>query len=191
MQYIKEPLRRRILEIALEEFDEKGYDGASMRTIAERAGTSLGNLYRYFRNKDDLYTSCLMPVLEQCIHWTGEIFDVSEQAISLTATSMARYVGQHHREFRIISQGPAGHYAAFLDRFTSRIADRLKQHAADSSVQNPDFFDAIALAFISSLRKIMESSCSEEQTTSYILELMRFLFTNFDERLSQLPKEDT
>lgn len=187
MQYIKEPLRRRILEIALEEFDEKGYEGASMRTIAEGAGTSLGNLYRYFQNKDDLYASCLMPVMDECILWTGRIFDVSEHALSFTASSMARYVGQHRREFRIIVRGPAKHYAAFLDRFTCCIADKLKQHAGNAgcaAVRNPGFFDAVALAFISSLRGILENGYSEADTDAYVLELMRFLFVDFDIRVS-------
>lgn len=190
MQYIKESLRKRILETALEEFDEKGYDGASMRAIAQQAGTSPGNLYRYFRSKDDLYASCLMPVLDQCIRWTGDIFDVSDQAISLTAASMARYVEQHHREFRIICQGPAGFYSLFLERFTGCIADRLRQHTGVCPAQSPDFFDTIALAFISGLRKIMENSSGEEKTAERILELMRFLFTNFDQRLKQLRQED-
>ena len=186
MQYIKESLRRQILETALREFEQVGYDGASMRSISEGAGTSLGNLYRYFRSKDALYLSCLMPVLEECIRWTGENFDVSASALALTAREMAHYVSVHRREFRIIVQGPARHYTDFLDQFTQCIARRLKQHAADHVVRNPGFYDAVALAFISSLRGIMEQDESVENTQAYILELMQFLFAGFDQRMEQL-----
>ena len=55
MQHTKEEIRNRILEAAEIEFDENGYGGASMRKIVARAGTSLGNLYRYYANKEELF----------------------------------------------------------------------------------------------------------------------------------------
>ena len=186
MQYIKESLRRKILETALEEFDKNGFDGASMRAIAEGSGTSLGNLYRYFKNKDDLYARCLDPILVECIELTERAFDVSEEAIAFTAYHMAKYVTSYPREFRIIVTGPAKHYNDFLERFASCISQRLRSHAGQAGVMNPGFFDAIALAFISSLRGIMENGHSEPRTADYVQELMRFMFGNFDDRLNSL-----
>ncbi len=43
-----------ILQAALALFAEKGTDATTTREIAERAGTSEGNLYRHFEGKDDL-----------------------------------------------------------------------------------------------------------------------------------------
>lgn len=43
-----------ILEAALALFAEKGADATTTREIAERAGTSEGNLYRHFEGKEDL-----------------------------------------------------------------------------------------------------------------------------------------
>ena len=189
MQVIKESLRKKILEVALKEFEEKGYEGTSMRTISEGAGTSLGNLYHYFHNKDDIYASCLMPVLDECIDCMSRMFDVSDDAIAQTAFHMARYVSTHAREFKIIVTGPARHYTAFLDRFTDCIAQKLKHYAREAGVDraaNPDFYGAVALAFISSLRGIMESSLSEEQTQAYVKELMYFLFAGCRSRLEGL-----
>lgn len=39
---------------AVEEFLEKGYENASMESIAKRAGVSKGGLYHYFGSKDEL-----------------------------------------------------------------------------------------------------------------------------------------
>lgn len=50
----KEALRQQILAAAAELFLEHGYDGFSMRQLAERIGYSAATLYLYFRNKDDL-----------------------------------------------------------------------------------------------------------------------------------------
>lgn len=186
MQYAKPEVRKRILDAALREFDEKGYDGASMRSISENAGTSLGNLYRYFDSKYDIYRSCLVPVLEQGVIGTGQVFDVTEQAILETATNMANFVEQHCREFRMIARGPSEQYNAFLEHLTDCIAEKLKKRAVSHGVKNPAFFDSVALAFISSLRGILEKEYTAQQMQTYIQELMRFLFLDFDTRMEQL-----
>jgi AcrR family transcriptional regulator len=46
--------RARILEAALALFRERGYDATTMRAVAERSGTSLGNAYYYFESKEHL-----------------------------------------------------------------------------------------------------------------------------------------
>ena len=46
--------RSRILEAALALFTERGYDKATMRAIAERAGVAPSNAYYYFRSKEEL-----------------------------------------------------------------------------------------------------------------------------------------
>ena len=189
MQVIKQSLRKKILEVAMKEFEENGFEGTSMRAISEGAGTSLGNLYHYFHSKDDLYTSCLMPVLDACIAGMSKTFDVSDAAIAQTASHMARYVSDHAREFRLIVSGPAKHYAAFLDRFTDCIAQKLKAHAVESGVDcvaNPDFYGALSLAFISSLRGIMESSQDKDQIRTFVMELMYYLFAGYRSRLEAL-----
>jgi TetR/AcrR family transcriptional regulator len=47
--------RERILEAAVKAFAEKGFDAASTREIALRAGTDQGLLTYHFPNKDDLW----------------------------------------------------------------------------------------------------------------------------------------
>lgn len=57
MQELKDHIKTSILESALQEFLTNGYDGASMRLIALKAGITHGNIYRYFKNKRELYNS--------------------------------------------------------------------------------------------------------------------------------------
>ena len=49
-----EETRGRILDAALDLLQERGYDKATMRAIAERAGVSVGNAYYYFASKEEL-----------------------------------------------------------------------------------------------------------------------------------------
>jgi AcrR family transcriptional regulator len=51
--------RRRILEAALEEFCAAGFDGASMDRLAQAADVSKPTLYRYFEDKESLFSAVL------------------------------------------------------------------------------------------------------------------------------------
>jgi TetR/AcrR family transcriptional regulator len=48
-----------ILDAAVQLFSECGYDGVSMRQIAEAAGVSKANIYHHFASKDVLYLAIL------------------------------------------------------------------------------------------------------------------------------------
>jgi AcrR family transcriptional regulator len=49
-----EQTRRTITDAAMSLFREKGYDGTTMRAIADAAGVSLGSAYYYFAGKEHL-----------------------------------------------------------------------------------------------------------------------------------------
>jgi len=49
-----EQTKERIVDCALRRFRQHGYDGTTMRAVAEDAGVSLGNAYYYFKSKDHL-----------------------------------------------------------------------------------------------------------------------------------------
>ena len=53
-QILKDDQRNKIIEAAKEEFLEKGFKDASLRNIAKKADMTVGNLYRYFTNKEDI-----------------------------------------------------------------------------------------------------------------------------------------
>jgi AcrR family transcriptional regulator len=53
----KSEVREALLRAAGEAFAEVGYERAALGDIVERAGTSIGNLYKYFKNKDELFAA--------------------------------------------------------------------------------------------------------------------------------------
>ena len=61
-----ERVRRRraeILEAAVEAFQESGYHAATTHAVAERAGISVGLIYQYFGNKEDLLRAAIVDIL--------------------------------------------------------------------------------------------------------------------------------
>ncbi len=65
MQTLKEEVRNKIIEAAVNEFSLREYGKASMRTIAKAAGISVSNTYNYYKSKDELFESIVQPVYEQ------------------------------------------------------------------------------------------------------------------------------
>jgi AcrR family transcriptional regulator len=51
-----------IRSVAVDDFAARGYAGASMNDIAQRAGISKPLVYQYFGSKDGLYLACLHAV---------------------------------------------------------------------------------------------------------------------------------
>lgn len=55
MQILKDNIRSRILDVAKQQFELKGYSKTSMREIAVDVGVGVGNIYNYFKSKDELF----------------------------------------------------------------------------------------------------------------------------------------
>ena len=51
----KEEMRQRILDAALHLFRERGYDGVSIRNIAEAIEYSPGTIYLYYQDKSEIF----------------------------------------------------------------------------------------------------------------------------------------
>jgi TetR/AcrR family transcriptional regulator len=63
----REKLRQRqeVLDVALRLFSEKGYHNVSMHEIAKEAEFAIGTLYKFFRNKEDLYQALILQVSDR------------------------------------------------------------------------------------------------------------------------------
>jgi len=100
----KKPLKQRILESSLELFQKNGYHGVTVEQIVEKANTSKGGFYHYFKSKDELlyeihdvfisyvikkaqetYDEYETPVLRLCgmLHSFIKVFDVYNPYITV------------------------------------------------------------------------------------------------------------
>jgi len=59
----KQHVRQAIVEAAVEELSAAGLGGATLAGIARRAGTSVGNVYKYFPDKEALFHAAVPPEL--------------------------------------------------------------------------------------------------------------------------------
>ena len=66
--------RDRIFKAASDIFEEKGYDGARMQEIADRAGINKALLHYYFRTKDQLFGAVFQVLLKKMFEKIVSIF---------------------------------------------------------------------------------------------------------------------
>lgn len=57
--------RTKIIEISITEFSKYGYENSSTNRIVQNANISKGSLFKYFRNKDELYFFILDFVIQE------------------------------------------------------------------------------------------------------------------------------
>ena len=78
LKKLSEEQLERLLEAGVGEFALRGPAGTNMRTIADRAGISVGALYKYYGDKDGFFRACLDRSLEALDRTLAEV--TSEEA---------------------------------------------------------------------------------------------------------------
>jgi TetR/AcrR family transcriptional regulator len=87
--------RGEILDAALRLFSEKGYHNVSMHEIAGEAEFGIGTLYKFFRNKEELYKALIMEMAEK---WHQALIQVLEQERN-PLQAIKRYITVHQELF--------------------------------------------------------------------------------------------
>jgi AcrR family transcriptional regulator len=97
--------RDRIQRAARELFRERGFDGATLRAIAERAEMGASSIYRHVRTKEELLVGELAALQEEA--WTR--FRLQDERKAATQQRVARFLEIQHglltadRDFTLIA----------------------------------------------------------------------------------------
>jgi AcrR family transcriptional regulator len=101
--------RARIQQVAVELFTEHGYDGTSLREIAERIDVTKAALYYHFKSKEDIVASLVQDYAEQMdalIAWGRE----QPRTAQTRQEVLSRYVdivARGDQVFRMLHQNQA------------------------------------------------------------------------------------
>ena len=97
----------RVMTAMREEFIEKGFENASVRNIAAKAGMSAAGLYRHYKNKEDMFDALMQPLMEELKEWLD-----------------------HHRstKYNMVDQGGADKNTLFGESFIDLVKDVLYPH---------------------------------------------------------------
>ena len=84
--------RARIRQAARELFREHGFDGATLRAIAQRAGMGASSIYRHVRSKEELLVAELADLQEEA--WTR--FRSEDDRTAATRDRIGRFLDLQH-----------------------------------------------------------------------------------------------
>jgi AcrR family transcriptional regulator len=125
---------RKLLDAALAEFDERGYQAVRVDDVVRRAKTSHGTFYLYFANKDDLFRTLLRDALDAMEVITGDFPVVTRNEAGRSA--LRAWVRQffdtyaaHATVIRILSQADVVGEEVYSDglQLFFRIAEAITQ----------------------------------------------------------------
>jgi AcrR family transcriptional regulator len=90
-----------INEAALKVFSKSGYQGASMRMIAAEAGISVGALYLYYRNKEELCSTVFKGLFREFRRAIADRIREISHPVEQIRTYVRTYMemAEVHREF--------------------------------------------------------------------------------------------
>src|SRR6185503_3432618 len=94
----REVLRRAILDAAREAFVQDGYEGVSMRKLAERVGCSHGNLYLHFKDKEALFDCLVEESFDQLAEGLHRIVESAKRD---DPVELIRKLGRAYVEFGV------------------------------------------------------------------------------------------
>lgn len=192
MQYKKDSVRRKIMEVGKSEFLENGFRGANIRTIAERAEVPVGNLYRYFDGKAGLLDAIVGPVyteIPQTIDKLAKLFisqNLSFKEILPALTSSAlELFDRYGAEMLILAYGcEKTEYADFIDKLVSKTSKVIIFYMkVTPDEEQTEFANIVSKSFINTLFSLLKSGYERKKLGELIGKLIQFTFNDIENRI--------
>jgi AcrR family transcriptional regulator len=95
-------LRSRIVPAARARFLTQGVDGASLRSIADDAGTSIGMVYYHFKTKDELFLAVVEDVYGELMRSLGSLLATDMPPDQRLRDLYQRFARMDEREFEVV-----------------------------------------------------------------------------------------
>jgi AcrR family transcriptional regulator len=201
MQYLKDEMRSSITEKALIEFQEKGYSGASIRNIAKNSGTSPGNIYKYFKSKDDLYETLIGSVYFKIMDCMGQFskVELNEKAETVFYELMGNImllIEESSIELSILLNKSAGSKyenckSTFIGLITELVTGMIKYELSAKGETLKDSFIIYLLSnsMVESISIILNEKEDSAEARAIILDLIDIFYGDLTEKLSMQKEE--
>lgn len=196
MQYLKEDVKIEIMKAALKEFNLYGFEKASMKNISRNAGVATGNIYRYFKNKEQLFNELIEPAHS---HITALVFNkfltsisnmkIHFNPIDIVNSIMEVYLSYSTELMIMMYKSEGTKYENTKEDLLKLVHKRLKyEYMSMLNKQGIDNVETFIYVFSSVLIDgmfiIFGSDGDTEEKSKLINQLLIFYFNNLDERFS-------
>ncbi|MDE7078533.1 MAG: TetR/AcrR family transcriptional regulator [Clostridia bacterium] len=192
-----------ILECAKAEFMEKGFEGASMRTIAERAGYTTGMVYGRFADKSQLFKELVEEAADKLfVYFSTSEDDFAQLSPQRQYNEMHTYVDAKVDEmidiiydnfdaFKLIVCKSAGSgYEYYIDKMidvetanTVRFIEALNNAGIKINEVRADLSHMLSSAMFNGIFEVVAHDLPREEARGYIKQVEEFFNAGWDKLL--------
>lgn len=181
----------KIMAAAKEEFLERGYEKASMRSIADRCGLTAAGIYRHCRDKEDLFCQLVSPAEDKLKEWGREHMRRYEEPVrngkkitwqDSNIDMMREVVYPNMEEFHLlVAKSKGSRYENFLHDITEESQNKflsylegLRTVGVDTPDISPQKLHLLLTAYITALFEPVVHNYSYEEAVSALEILEKF-----------------
>lgn len=199
MQYLKDEVRNSIVKEALKEFSENGYKGTSIRNIAKKSNTSVGNIYKYFNSKEDLYENLIGSVYDKLMKYINQFdkVELNEKAKVIFYELMEKIMeifDENSIEISILLNESSGSKyenckSIFVDFVTRIVTDTMKYELSLKGKRLKDNFTIylISYSLVESISIIVKERRDGAEVRRLILNIIDIYYNDL---INKLDTED-
>lgn len=187
-----EGVYEKVLECAKLEFLEKGYQEASLRIIAQNAGTSTGSIYTRFTDKSGLFNALVSSSAEGLKQRMLSVREVDKRPADMEwkefiyscigGKDYISYIYDHYDEFKLIltrSEGTV--YSEYIHSLVEINVNTIENCLKDSAKKavSPELLHILASAYICGIFETVVHDMGKEAAYRYMGEFIQFLLSGW------------
>lgn len=203
MKFKDEEAVGQILECAKEEFMQKGFADASMRTIAEKAGFTTGMLYSRFADKNELFSALVKEGADKLYSYFSDVqeefaeFPATQQVAEMqtyTSSKMRTVIDIIYEYFDtvklIVCHSAGSSYDRYIDRMieyetdsTERFMRVLQENGTSVKTVRRDINHMLASALFNGIFEVVAHDFPKEDALEYVNAVCDFFFAGWQRLL--------
>ncbi|MPM59539.1 hypothetical protein SDC9_106383 [bioreactor metagenome] len=192
-------MRNKIIEEALREFNEKGYEGTSIRNIAKKSNTSVGNLYKYFKSKEELHENIVGSIYDRFVDYIKqfnrvELNEKAEVIFYKLADEIIEIFNKNNVEISVLLNKSKGTKyenckSIFVDFITRIVTEKMEYELSLKGKKLEDNFiiQLISQSLVESIAIIVKKCSDGAEVKKFTLNLIHIFYTDL---INKLQTED-
>lgn len=184
----------KLLECAKEEFLKNGYENASLRGIAARAGSSKGSIYFRFTDKESLYRELVQPMADEFCNMLSTMLggfkaisaeEQKQNAISYSDDAFPQLINYIYRHFDIFKLLMTSGENKATQEFMHRIVEidvactlEFIEHTGNDAVSagrlTPNLAHLLSSAFYAGVFEVVVHDMPQNQAIEHIQRMRNF-----------------
>jgi len=171
--------RQELIDAAIKEFGEKGYENASLNNILKEARISKGTFYYHFDNKEDLYMYLISIFIDEKKSFFAS--NVKAEDFNKDIFELLKILTQAGLEFAKQSPSISKFSESFMKERDKEIYSRMLKKF---NLQSSDYYDELIE------RAYVRGDFREDLPKDFIKNLITYLFTHLQEVANVVKIDD-